>query len=148
MAKVKVYSRLEQAIEFRFGGYTKGSKKGGVEAISVGDDDKIVINGINEVYNHGRVIMPYAATVFSDDIAERSLEKRQYPLSDLERLKKHAMFKKYLKNGAMSIDTTDDISKDITGGGKVTDKELAERLEKEQKKLSQVGVPTFTLTRS
>lgn len=122
MSKVRVYSRFPQALEFRFNGYDKTTG----EVVKCGDEDRIVLNGTNEIVNHTFVFREGAATVFG--YAKHDVAMRQYSTEDLERLKNHPTFKKLLENGDVSLDTMEDLSKDFTGVGKLTDKELAERL--------------------
>lgn len=126
MAKVMVYSRLEQAVEFRFGKYVQASKKDAKEVPAIGDEDRIILNGCNQVFNNGRVAVPYAVTEFSDEY-DHDIKNRKYPLTDLDRLKEHTTFKSLLKDGKVSLGVPDDLSNDLDGSGKLTDKELEER---------------------
>lgn len=121
MSKVRVYSRYPQPLEFRFTAYTKN----GTDLPKCEDSDRIVLNGTNEIVNHTFVFKEGAATVFG--YAEHNVKERKYTLDDLERLKKHPTFQKMLKEGNVSLDTMTDLSRDFTGVGKLTDKELAER---------------------
>lgn len=128
MAKVKVYSRLPNALKFTFQTYT-GS--GPQTTVTPEDDEKtIILNGTSEVINNTLIVKEGAVTIFG--YAKHDLEGRLYTTEDLERLKNDATFKKYLANGDIAIDSMDDLSKDFTGNGKLTAAELQSRIDKQK----------------
>lgn len=124
MAKVKVYSRLPNAMKFTFQTYVG---EGARMTVTPEDDDKtVVLNGTNEVVNHTLIVKDGAVTIFG--YPKRDAKERVYTLDDFERLKSDPTFQKYLANGDFSIDSMDDLSRDFTGNGKLTAEELRERM--------------------
>lgn len=142
MAKVKVYSRLASGIKFNFTKYIGSAKRGNLVVSDPDPDEVIVINGTNQVLNNARIIVPHVATIFTDEM-DRDPEKGIYTLDDLERLKKDETFKRCLASGDMSIDTTADLSHDLTGGGLLTTQELDERAKKAAAKVGNPEVDTM-----
>lgn len=128
MAKVKVYSRLPNAVKFTFQTYVG---EGARMTVTPEDDEKsVVLNGTSEVVNHTLIVKEGAVTIFG--CPKHDLAKRVYTLDDLERLKADPTFQKYLANGDFSIDTMDDLSRDFTGNGKLTADELRERMSRQK----------------
>ncbi len=128
MAKVKVYSRLPNAVKFTFQTYVG---EGARMTVTPEDDEKsVVLNGTSEVVNHTLIVKEGADTIFG--YPKHDLAKRVYTLDDLERLKADPTFQKYLANGDFSIDTMDDLSRDFTGNGKLTADELRERMSRQK----------------
>lgn len=128
MAKVKVYSRLPNAVKFTFQTYVG---EGARMTVTPEDDGKsVVLNGTSEVVNHTLIVKEGAVTIFG--YPKHDLAKRVYTLDDLERLKADPTFQKYLANGDFSIDTMDDLSRDFAGNGKLTAEELRERMSKQK----------------
>ncbi len=128
MAKVKVYSRLPNALKFTFQTYV-GS--GSQMTVTPEDDDlTVILNGTSEVINNTLIVKEGAVTIFG--YAKHDLEGRLYTAEDLERLKGDPTFKKYLANGDVAIDSMDDLSKDFTGNGKLTAAELQARIDKQK----------------
>lgn len=136
MAKVKVYSRLPNAIKFTFQTYVG---EGARMSVTPEDDEKtIVLNGTSEVVNHTLIVKEGAVTIFG--YPKHDLAKRVYTADDLERLKADPTFQKLLVNGDVAIDALDDLSKDFTGNGKLTAEELRERMAKQKSEDGDISI--------
>ena len=125
MAKVKVFSRFPDPMEFRFTRYVSASSTDGQEVSQYTDEDRIVLNGTTEIVNHTLVTREGAVTIFGFD--RHDVARREYTTEDLARLKEHPMFRRMLKNGDLSIGVIDDLSRDFNGVGMLSEKELRQR---------------------
>ena len=125
MARVRVYTRFPDPVEFRFTGYIASADGEGKEVAPVTDADRIVLNGTTSIVNQ-TLVTTIAMTEFKGDVHD--VANRRYSAADFERLKEHPTFKDMVKNGEIAIDTTDDLSRDENGVGMLTDSELRNRL--------------------
>ena len=125
MARIRVYTRFPDPIEFRFVGYTAASNGEGMEVAPLSAADRIVLNGTTSIVNQS-LVTTVAMTEFKGD--QHDVASRRYSVADFDRLKEHPKFKEMVNNGEISIDTTDDLSRDENGVGMLTDTELRNRL--------------------